>query len=124
MTAAEFRRLALAVPGAVEGAHMNHPDFRLDGRIFASLGAPDAAWGMVKLAPGQQAEFMEQAPGAFQPCAGAWGRSGYTNVRLAAARVPTVRQALALAAESTAVAKQKRRRTAPSRGRMKRRGKG
>ena len=65
---------------------MNHPDFRLGGKIFATLGVPDENWGMVKLTPEQQRTFMEGAPEVFQPCSGAWGRQGATNVHLGAAK--------------------------------------
>jgi len=74
MNAEEFRAAALKVPGAVEAAHMNHPDFRVNGKIFASLGYPDEGWGMVKLTPAQQRAFMKEAPEIFSPCAGAWGK--------------------------------------------------
>jgi len=83
MNADEFRAAALKVPGAVEAAHMNHPDFRVKGKIFASLGYPDEDWGMVKLTPDQQRSFMKKLPGAFTPCNGAWGARGSTNVHLA-----------------------------------------
>ena len=80
MTIDHFRRMALEVPTAVEQSHMNHPDFRVSGKIFASLGAPDANWGMVKLTPEQQRTFIRKAPAVFKPCSGAWGRQGCTNV--------------------------------------------
>ena len=83
MNADEFRTAALKVPGAVEAAHMNHPDFRVNGKIFASLGYPDECWGMVKLTPVQQRSFMKKSPNAFKPCSGAWGARGATNVHLA-----------------------------------------
>ena len=82
MASAEgFRRLALGFPGAEERGHMSHPDFRVGGRIFATLGSPDEAWGMVALLPEQQ-EMAMTASGAFRPAAGAWGRGGSTLVRL------------------------------------------
>ena len=81
VTAEQFRRIALALNGAVEGAHMGHPDFRIEKRIFASLHSGDQ-FGMVKLTPDQQAMFIEDHPGAFSPEAGAWGRSGCTRVTL------------------------------------------
>ena len=81
--AQRFRRIALALEGAVEGAHMGHPDFRVDKRIFASLHHEDQ-FGMVKLTPEQQAVFIEDHPNAFTPEAGAWGRSGCTRVLLKA----------------------------------------
>jgi len=94
MTAEKFRCLALSIPGSSESAHMGHPDFRLGGRIFATLGYPDEKCGMVKLAPAQQKKFLAEAPGVFSPCAGVWGRRGATAVHLALARVGLVRAAL------------------------------
>ena len=75
MTADGFRRVALALPEAIENAHMSHPDFRAGGKIFATLGYPDAGYGMVKLTPEQQELFMRVAPGVFAPAKGAWGAS-------------------------------------------------
>jgi hypothetical protein len=80
-----FRHLALGFPEATEGAHMGHPDFRVRGKIFATLGVPDAGWGMVKLTPEQQRAFVDAAPTVFQPVKGGWGLRGATNVRLRAA---------------------------------------
>jgi hypothetical protein len=82
MTADQFRRLALSLPGASERSHMNHPDFRVGGKIFATLGAPDSAWGMVKLTPEQQQRFVRELPEVFVPVKGGWGRQGCTNVSL------------------------------------------
>jgi hypothetical protein len=81
-TADDFRRIALSLPGAEEQAHMKHPDFRVGGKIFATLGHPNADWGMVSLMPEQQEDFMTLAPEAFKPAAGAWGRNGSTLVKL------------------------------------------
>jgi hypothetical protein len=78
----DFRRIALAFPGAEEGSHMGHADFRVGGKIFATLGSPDESWGMASLMPEQQEDFMTLAPDAFKPAAGAWGRGGSTLVRL------------------------------------------
>lgn len=86
MTANDFRALALSLPGAIESAHMDHPDFRAGGKIFASLGYPEEGWGMVKLTPVQQEEFIRKSPEAFVPCAGAWGRAGSTSVQLGLVR--------------------------------------
>jgi hypothetical protein len=97
MTADKFRALALQLPNAIESAHMGHPDFRVDGRIFATLGYPDAGHGMVKLSPEQQRHFMKRAPRVFAPCAGAWGRQGSTSVALTAASIGLARIALELA---------------------------
>jgi hypothetical protein len=109
MTPDQFRQLALAIPQAVESAHMNHPDFRLDGKIFASLGKPDDDWGMVKLTPEEQHAFMEQSPKAFKPCAGAWGERGYTNVHLPSVNANTLRSALATAATNVTRATTKKK---------------
>lgn len=98
MTSDKFRSLALSIPGAVESAHMDHPDFRLRGRVFGSLGYPDEKHGMVKLAPAQQKQFIELAHDVFSPCNGAWGRQGATAVHLPSATVGLVRQALQEAA--------------------------
>ena len=78
----DFRRLALAFPGAEESSHMAHPDFRVGGRIFATLGAPSEGYGMVALLPEQQELAMDAEPEAFEPAAGAWGRGGSTLVAL------------------------------------------
>jgi len=100
MTSDEFRTMALEIPTAVEQSHMNHPDFRVTGKIFASLGAPDANWGMVKLTPDQQRAFIEKAPKVFKPCSGAWGRAGATNVYLAFAKASLARAAIKAAAKN------------------------
>ena len=102
MNVAEFRKMALEIPTAVERSHMNHPDFRVAGKIFASLGAPDESWGMVKLTPEQQRAFIAKAPEVFKPCSGAWGRQGATNVYLASAKASIVRAALEAAAKNVA----------------------
>ena len=107
MTADEFRTMALEISTAVEGSHMSHPDFRVAGKIFASLGAPDENWGMVKLTPEQQRAFIEKAPTVFKPCSGAWGRQGATNVYLASAKATIVRAALETAAKNVASQKGK-----------------
>ena len=107
MTANEFRKLALEIRGAVERSHMNHPDFRLEGKIFATLGAPDQKWGMVKLTPEQQREFIKTEPKVFKPCSGAWGRQGATNIYLPAAKATIVRAALDAAANSVISKKKK-----------------
>lgn len=96
MTEVEFRELALSLPEAVEGAHMDHPDFRVGGKIFATL-QPGLKKGMVSLSPEEQARFIEDAPKMFEPVAGAWGRGGATSVVLAAADEEIVGEALTLA---------------------------
>jgi hypothetical protein len=102
MTAAEFRELALSFEGASEGQHMKHPDFRAHGRIFATLGYPDAEWGMVKLSPDDQAYFVAAYPQAFRPVKGAWGLQGSTNVRLDASQTNILLQAMELAWKGSA----------------------
>ncbi|MGI8990776.1 MAG: MmcQ/YjbR family DNA-binding protein [Bryobacteraceae bacterium] len=97
MTVDEFRLMALSFPEASEGAHMNHPDFRVRGRIFATLHYPDEQWGMVKLPPEEQEVFIQSDPAAFVPVKGGWGRQGCTNVRLEAVKKTALRRALALA---------------------------
>jgi hypothetical protein len=101
MTAAEFRSLALSLPEVSEESHMNHPDFRVGGKIFATLG-PDDTWGMAKLTPEQQALFVRTEPKVFRPVNGAWGRRGSTYVHLEAATEAAVRQALIAAWRNTA----------------------
>jgi len=105
MTANQFRSLALSAPGAVESEHMGHPDFRFDGKIFASLGYPDDGCGMVKLTPDQQRELVKKAAGTFAPCNGAWGERGATSVHLSSAKVGLVRVALDLAQKNVAAKK-------------------
>lgn len=100
MTTEDFRRSALACQGAVESAHMNHPDFRLNGKVFASLGYPDEEWGMIKLTPEQQRSFVEKEPEVFKPCNGTWGKRGCTNVHLASAGQKVVRAAMETAARN------------------------
>ncbi len=128
MNVSGFRRVALSMPFAVEGAHMDHPDFRVEGKIFATLpprsfggaarrapptrsgrsgrsatgGRGGGALGMVKLTPEQQGVFMKANPGVFEPCQGAWGRRGCTYVRLSEVDRATLRRAMAAAWRNTA----------------------
>ncbi len=97
MNAEQFRRRALALPGATEAAHGGHPDFRVGKRIFATLGYPDADFGMVKLTTEQQAILVAAEPRIFAPVPGGWGRRGSTTVRLKAADAATLESALAMA---------------------------
>jgi hypothetical protein len=113
LTARIFRRIALKMEGAVEGAHMGHPDFRVNGRIFATLSA-DNKRGMVKLLPDQQQEFVQANPGAFEPSSGAWGLQGSTSVRLEAVEEETLGAAMTLAWQNAV--------TKPAPGRQKHRG--
>jgi hypothetical protein len=97
-----FRSIALSLPDAVEGAHQDHADFRVGGRIFATLGYPDRDWGMVKLTPEQQSMVVEAEPEIFRPVPGGWGKGGSTNVRLAKADQATLRSALSMAWQNIA----------------------
>ena len=103
MTARDFRRIALALDGAVEGEHMSHPDFRIRNRIFATIH-PDPRRGSLLLTPEQQVRFIERDPVAFTPAAGAWGRSGSTYVLFESADEEMVGEGLTLAWQN-AVAK-------------------
>jgi hypothetical protein len=85
MNAADFRRLALSLEGAEEGSHFGAVDFRVGGRIFATLAAVKQGYGNLMLAPEQQAAFVSEAPHIFLAIPGGWGRNGATHVRLAAA---------------------------------------
>ena len=102
MTAADFRKLALALPEAEERAHMDHPDFRVGGKVFATLGYPDQSCGMVKLSPAEQHYFSKAEPDVFVPAKGAWGRRGATSVHLKAARKETLSQAIQAAWRNSA----------------------
>jgi hypothetical protein len=104
MRATDFRRLALALPEALESEHMQHPDFRVGKKIFATLDA-DGRCGVLKLSPQAQQAALRAHPGVFEPCAGAWGARGYTKVALEAASVALVRPLLEQAWSSVAPAK-------------------
>jgi YjbR len=101
MTANDFRRIALGMKDAIEREHMGHPDFRANGRIFATLHA-DLQWGMVKLTPEQQETFVRKHSGTFIPENGAWGRQGCTAVRLDSVDEETLGEALTLAWRNSA----------------------
>src|SRR6202011_1204206 len=90
-----FRSLALSLPDAVESAHMGHPDFRLNNRIFATLSAQERGCGVLKLTLDQQAAFVAELPKVFEPVPGGWGRMGSTLVHLAAVDKDALRGALA-----------------------------
>ena len=102
MTADEFRRVARALPGVEEGEHMGHADFRVRGKVFATLGYPDARFGTIMLSPNDQQLLMQGHPKVFMPAAGAWGRSGSTSVLLSRAPRRVVRDALQAAWERRA----------------------
>jgi hypothetical protein len=94
MTPNDFRRIALSLEGAEEGSHMGSPDFRVGGRIFATLAAQAQGYGNLMLTPEQQAAFVAEAPDVFIPIHGGWGRNGATHLKLAAAHEDLVHGAL------------------------------
>src|ERR1039457_6027704 len=94
MNAGDFRRIALSLAGAEEGSHMGQADFRVGGRIFATLAAEKLGYGNLMLTPEQQAAFVGEEPDVFLPIAGGWGRNGATHVRLAAANEDVLAGAL------------------------------
>lgn len=94
MNASDFRRIALLLEGAEEGSHMGSADFRVGGRIFATLASQDQGYGNLMLSPEQQAAFVEEQPELFLPVAGGWGRNGATHIRLASANEDVVAGAL------------------------------
>ena len=97
MTPDEFRKLALRLPETVEQQHQGHPDFRVGGKVFATLGWPDTAWGMVKLPIEEQKTRVTAQPEVFEPAPGAWGQRGSTKIRLAAAEIDLIEQVLRIA---------------------------
>jgi len=94
MNANDFRRIALSLKGAEESSHMGSPDFRVEGRIFATLASQKQGYGNLMLAPEQQAAFVEELPEVFLPIPGGWGRMGMTHIRLAAANEDVLTGAL------------------------------
>jgi hypothetical protein len=102
MTIEEFRKLALSLPEATEAAHMDHPDFRVRNKIFATLDYPERGCGMVKVTLNQQKLLVREEPDAFVPVKGGWGKRGATTVLLRAAKKATVVKALTAAWCNTA----------------------
>ena len=94
MKAADFRRIALSLDGAEEGSHMGAADFRVGGRIFATLASVKQGYGNLMLTPEQQAAFVEDLPEMFLPIPGGWGRMGMTHIRLAATNEDVLHGAL------------------------------
>jgi hypothetical protein len=101
MTIEHFRRIALSLPQASEAEHMGHPDFRVHGKIFATLW-PDEQWGMVKLTPDQQRKLVSAKPAVFVPVKGAWGDRGATQVHLDSVDKSTLHRAIVTAWRNTA----------------------
>ncbi len=94
MDAADFRRIALSLEGAEEGSHMGSADFRVGGRIFATLASEKQGYGNLMLTLEQQTAFVEELPDVFLPIAGGWGRMGATHIRLAFATPDVMEGAL------------------------------
>jgi hypothetical protein len=94
MNIADFRRIALSLPGAEESSHMGQPDFRVDGRIFATLASAKQGYGNLMLTLEQQAAFVAEMPEVFLPIPGGWGRMGMTHIRLAKASEDVLHGAL------------------------------
>jgi hypothetical protein len=115
MDAADFRRIALSLEGAEEGSHMGAPDFRVGGRIFATLASQGQGCGNLMLTPEHQADFVRELPEVFLPIAGGWGRMGVTHIHLAKASEDVLQGALRTAwklrMEKNAHTKGKRRTT-------------
>jgi hypothetical protein len=111
MKAKDFRRLALQLEGAEEGSHMGAADFRVGGRIFATLAHEAKGYGNLMLTPAQQALFVEDQPDVFLPVAGGWGRNGATHVRLEAANEDLLAGALRTAWK---LRREKNEKTAPA----------
>jgi hypothetical protein len=94
MNAADFRRIALSLEGVEEGSHMGAADFRVGGRIFATLASEKQGYGNLMLSPEQQTEFVAELPDVFLPVTGGWGRMGVTHIRLAMANEDVLAGAL------------------------------
>lgn len=120
MTAADFRRIALNLEGTEEGSHMGAPDFRVAGRIFATLASEDQGYGNLMLTPEQQAEFVRELPEVFLAIPGGWGRMGATHIRLAQANedvlAGALRTAWKLRIEKNTNTRTKGKKRAPQRG--------
>ncbi len=97
MTPNDLRHTALSLPEASESAHMDHPDFRVSGKIFATLGWPDESWGVVMLSPAEQETLVRANPAVVTPVKGAWGKRGSTQVRLESIDETTLRSAIVAA---------------------------
>jgi YjbR protein len=117
MKVSDFRKIALSFEGAEEGSHMGAADFRVGGRIFATLASQDQGYGNLALTPEQQADFVRELPDVFLPVHGGWGRMGMTHILLAKASADVLRGALQTAwrlrVEKNAKPKSKSRKTKP-----------
>ncbi len=93
----DFRRVALSLPEAIESSHIGHPDFRVGGKIFATLGYTDDEFDLVMLSPEEQEEFVREDPKAFAPVNGGWGKRGSTKIRLECVDAAIMRSAIVTA---------------------------
>jgi hypothetical protein len=116
MIASDFRRIALSFDGAEEGSHMGQVDFRVGGRIFATLASQKMGFGNLMFSPEQQATFVAEQPHLFMPIAGGWGKSGATHIRLAEADEDVLIGALK-AAWKQRIEKNQKSRSRPAPGR-------
>src|ERR1700733_5451685 len=117
MTAADFRRIALSFEGAEEGSHMGAPDFRVQGKIFATLASQAQGYGNLKLTLEQQSDFVRELPEVFFPIPGGWGRMGMTHIRLARASEDVLSGALRTAWQLRVSRNVKTKKKPASRGR-------
>ncbi len=108
MTVNDFRKMALALPETEERSHMDHPDFRVAGKIFATAGYPDKTHGMVKLSPEDQHYFSKDYPETFIPVKGVWGRRGATGVQLKSDEKATIKKAILAAWNNNAPSRLRR----------------
>lgn len=97
MTAAEFRKIALSLPETVEASHVGHPDFRVRGRIFATLAYPNDSYGVLILTPEEQQKVISSNPSGFSAVNGGWGRRGSTQVLLSAVDEDVLRERMTIA---------------------------
>jgi len=115
MNARDFRRIALSFPDTEEGSHMGATDFRVGGRIFATLASVKQGYGNLMLDPAQQQAFVAELPNLFLPVHGGWGRNGATHIVLAAASEDVLHGALH-AAYQLRLAKNSATKRPPSKG--------
>ncbi|HEV2878272.1 MAG TPA: MmcQ/YjbR family DNA-binding protein [Candidatus Eremiobacteraceae bacterium] len=105
MTPNILRKIALSIPDATEGFHMGHPNFRINGKIFATMCSPDDRWGMVKVPIALQRKLIKSKPAGFVPASGAWGKQGSTLVLLAKVDAATLQPVIKAAAQNAVVKK-------------------
>ncbi len=119
MNAEDFREMALSFDGAEEGSHMGAPDFRVGGRIFATLAMQHLGFGNLMLSPELQQALIAEAPEVFLPIPGGWGRMGCTHIRLAEASPQQMLKGLEVAWSLRMDKNNRSRSSRPRRGRGK-----